>query len=222
MVQNNTGYQYEVDGVPITFTSDADATAAEIRDGLIAAHDAAALANPNGGAGKTSATASGNDVRITELAPEDGEVNVTESDANLSLSTVTAHSDEEPLDAGTPVVQGSGDGSLALPSSASDILLGLVEHRHTGRELETFDTEAQYDALSQIPVGYRGGYVVEVEEAVTPSDDVFVRFAAGAGGTKIGAFRTDADTATAFQVTNARWRTSAGAGEKAVLLLDLP
>jgi hypothetical protein len=63
---------------------------------------------------------------------------------------------------------------------------------------------------------------VRVEEAVLPGDPVFVRFAAGAGGTGLGAFRKSADTGSAAQVPNgAVYMTTASAGSLALVEVNL-
>ena len=70
-----------------------------------------------------------------------------------------------------------------------------------------------------VTLKHKGRVFVEVEEAVVPTDPVFVRFAAGGGGTKLGSFRKSADTATAVALAagQARYVSSAGAGEIAIL-----
>jgi hypothetical protein len=69
----------------------------------------------------------------------------------------------------------------------------------------------------------KGRIYVVVEEAVTPASAVFVRFAAGVGGTQLGAFRASADTATASAAPAGwRYRSSAAIGGIAELELNLP
>jgi hypothetical protein len=66
-----------------------------------------------------------------------------------------------------------------------------------------FDTTAlsnPYAAGDPMPILKQGVMWVIAEEVVTPLSPVFIRFAAGAGGTALGAFRASADTATAVQV----------------------
>jgi hypothetical protein len=59
------------------------------------------------------------------------------------------------------------------------------------------------------PVSYlkQGRIWVVVEGTVTQDSAAFCRFAAGAGGTILGAFRADADTATAVAFPTAVFRT---------------
>ena len=56
------------------------------------------------------------------------------------------------------------------------------------------------------------------EDGCVPGDDVFFRHTTGTG-TEIGALRTDADTATADQITGATWETTTAAGEIGIIQL---
>lgn len=224
-VANTTEYQFELDGVPIAFTSDAAATDAEIQAGLIAAVAAAALAfGPNSAPARVTATAVGTDtVRITETNPELGQISVTETDANLSLATVTAHAEDEPLNGGQLVVAGAGgDRSIRLPSTGTDVVLGITVNQAEGADLDDPSTAHLYPALSQVPYLRKGRVVVEVEETVTRGDPVYARFTAGAGGTVRGAFRNDDDGGTALLVPNTRFDRGGTAGSRAVVDANLP
>ena len=57
-----------------------------------------------------------------------------------------------------------------------------------------------------------GGIWVYTEEAVTERDPVYVRITSGAGGSTLGAFRNDADTASCVLIPDARFTRSAAAG----------
>lgn len=63
---------------------------------------------------------------------------------------------------------------------------------------------------------------VKVEVAVTPASDVFVRYASGSGGTILGLFNTADDSSSCAALSSARWLNSAGAGELALLEINLP
>lgn len=73
-------------------------------------------------------------------------------------------------------------------------------------------TTADYVDGEPLPVLTRGGIWVFTEEAVVDRDKVFVRIAAGSGGSVLGAFRNDADTATCVEVVGARFMRDASAG----------
>jgi hypothetical protein len=68
----------------------------------------------------------------------------------------------------------------------------------------------------------RGLVWVTVEENVSDGDDVYVRYASGGGGTQLGAFRKSADTATAAQLTGAKYRGGATAGNVCKVEVNLP
>jgi hypothetical protein len=51
----------------------------------------------------------------------------------------------------------------------------------------------------------KGPIAVFTEVATVDGDDVYVRVAAGAGGSRLGAFRTDADTASCVQIVGAKF-----------------
>ena len=108
----------------------------------------------------------------------------------------------------------------ALPTGAGGItggaFLGVAVADVTLEQLAAAVGYSIDDALTYRRVGR---IWVLVEEAVVLGDDVFVRHAAGAGGTQLGAFRTSADTATAAQVPGASFRSIAGIGGLAIVEL---
>lgn len=142
------------------------------------------------------------------------------------------------------------DDSFAIPlanGAAAAVGFGIMVRRDVTNPEDQFDN---FSATGQAPVGIlvhtqaqenpnlagdlgvdqlevasvlrRGRIWVRVEEAVSVGDPVFFRHTAGAGGSELGAFRNDADTATCDQVTSAAWlQGSAGAGV-ALLELNIP
>lgn len=110
------------------------------------------------------------------------------------------------------------DTQFALPSATGAELAGVTVHRH-GTQVVTDDGLAQNEVGELL----RGGRIwVLPEDAVTPESDVFWRHTTGGAGEVIGQFRSDADTAQADQVTNARWLTSGGPATPAMLEINLP
>jgi hypothetical protein len=106
-------------------------------------------------------------------------------------------------------------------SAASQAPLGVLVHKHD-QENPALAGDLGVDLLEEASVLSKGRIWVRVEEAVAPGDGVFFRHTAGGGGSVIGYFRNDADTATCDQVDAARWiKGSAGAG-LALLELNLP
>lgn len=82
--------------------------------------------------------------------------------------------------------------------------------RYTGGGVAASAT-ADYVDCDSVPFLSQGGIWVASEEAVSDMDPVYVRVAAGAGGSILGAFRNDADTASCVAVTGARFVRNASA-----------
>ncbi len=100
----------------------------------------------------------------------------------------------------------------------------MLERIHT--VVDPANADADPAALSPFQSGtvvHKGLILVEIEAVtVDPSAGVFVRHTSGAGGTVLGRFRNDADTATADAVANAKWADVFTGPGLAVLSLDLP
>lgn len=67
------------------------------------------------------------------------------------------------------------------------------------------NTLAHYVDGDTVPVLNEGGIWVYSEETISDRDPVYVRVAAGSGGSLLGAFRNDDDSATCVAVTGARF-----------------
>lgn len=110
---------------------------------------------------------------------------------------------------GLAITQGTADNQVKLPTSAAEVLkcLGVSMLLELGYEL----SDAYFIGRPVSFVDY-GEMWVAVEAAVTAGQQAFVRFATGSF-TQLGAFRADADTATAGVLPACRFTTStAGAG----------
>jgi hypothetical protein len=114
---------------------------------------------------------------------------------------------------GIAVKKGAGDSDAALLSAAESVIAGVTVHTHAVDQQDGDGVPPK----GSIAVLTSGRIYVKVEQAVTPADPVYTRFAAGAGGSQKGAFRKDADTATAKLMKGARYLTSAAADGYAVL-----
>jgi hypothetical protein len=79
------------------------------------------------------------------------------------------------------------------------------------------NTLAHYVDGDTVPVLTEGGIWVYAEEDISDRDPVYTRVAAGAGGSLLGAFRNDDDSASCVVVPNARFvrdgRTPSGAAQ---------
>lgn len=104
-----------------------------------------------------------------------------------------------------------------LPAAAADInkpaAMGIVpwdQSREGGSD---------WPALRPTPVMRRGRIWVTAEGAIARWTHPFIRHASGAGGTELGSFRGDADTATATQCPWVLALTDATAG--ALVLVEI-
>ncbi len=129
------------------------------------------------------------------------------------------------LPAGVGVVQDTtSDASIKVPGASGDVtselFMGVTVLSQAHENLVSGGgSYEQHDAVS---VMKKGRIWVQVEEAVTPVSPVYVRFASGAGGTQQGSFRASADTATAAQLSKARYLTSAAAQGFALVEINQP
>jgi hypothetical protein len=105
------------------------------------------------------------------------------------------------------------NGKCAHPSAAPTAATrGGIALRNMYR-----DNDAVYAAGDMVDVLVEGEVWVDAEAAVTMNANAFVRIASGAGGTNLGALRTDADTATASAVPGLYFRTTLAAAGVAKL-----
>lgn len=128
------------------------------------------------------------------------------SGANQVISKVAA----EAITPGKAVVLTVDDDTTCEQPDATGEVTG-------GRTLGIALIDAQkttlaYAAGEVVQIAIHGEVWVAAEEAVTAGADAFVRFA-DAGSTGLGSFRSDADTADAVALPNARFTsTTAAAG----------
>lgn len=117
------------------------------------------------------------------------------------------------------VTVGKARNAAKLPTTAAEVskpgALGIVpwdQSREGG---------VDWPALRPTPVLRRGRIWVTAESAVTRWTVPFVRYASGAGGTELGSFRADADTATAATFPWALFLTDAAAGQLVLVEISL-
>ena len=140
---------------------------------------------------------------------------VADSSRQLDVLSRAAN---DAIPAGRLVVR-QAEGKCKLPVATGEITGG------TALGVAMYDAlraAAPYAINDMVPVIHGGRVWVKVEEAVTEGGAVFVRFASGAGGTGLGAFRASADTATAVALPGAVYRSSASANGLAIVELNLP
>lgn len=208
-----------INGVAFTVNSGAAAkTKTELRDLLITAINA----------GSEPVTASINDAdELFVDADVSGTAFTAVGTTNCSVADVILNETNVPF--GVLVVEdttGLSDDRAHLPQATGDIttvgkVAGLAIHTHAVEQNKGGINNLGYEPQSAMSVMRKGRAYVEVEDAVLKGGLPFVRFVAGASE-QLGAFRSDADTADAVALPNARFVTSAGAGELAIVEINLP
>lgn len=138
--------------------------------------------------------------------------------ADLGLVDIISKAAEgSDINFGLAVVQGTADDQAILPADAAGLFLGVTEYT-TAWAANASDVHLYEENREMNILGFGRVWVV-CEDGCVPGDDAFYRYAAGAGGTVIGAFRTDVDTASAAAVPGGTFRSTAAAGELAILQL---
>ena len=154
-----------------------------------------------------------------KIAAIDGVLSATVGGTSNRTITVLAENGETIALTSFAVTLGAGQAGVTLAHTTSDVLLGLAVHEHVE---QTASAVARYEANSAVGVMRQGTMWVTCEDAVDPSDSVYIRFAASGGNTQLGAVRTDTDSGTAFAATGCRFMTSASAGALVQIEVNLP
>ncbi len=147
---------------------------------------------------------------------------LADTNDNMTVVGVSGEASAE-IPFGVMVCKGSTDDAHILVAASTAKLTGVLVHQHTydngpNGSLGTtgLKPKAVFDVLRQ------GTIYVLVEEAVVAQDRAFVRYAAGAGGTVLGAFRKTAVSSETIDVgTKCQFLTSAASGGYAVLHVDM-
>jgi hypothetical protein len=138
----------------------------------------------------------------------------------MTLAATTANVTGNPIAFGSGVVDGDADDTTQLPSATGFRFIGVAARDQSEQAIITGVNN--YSEGEAVGVFKRGRIWVEVEEAVTPSDDVYLRHTVN-GSLDPGGWRTDADSAKADNVSTwVKYVTSASAGELAKIDVNLP
>jgi hypothetical protein len=184
---NAATYTLIVDGVSFSYVSDADGTAAEISAGLIALVNAAA---------NLPVTASGSSTVVLTADVAGNEFAYSSSSTAGSLTSVLTTGNGAQLADGKFVIRDTagGEHAIKLPTQASDITGGLLGFGVTMcDDIVEVRTNLLGSAAPLMKNVLRKGHIwVQVEEAVTESAQVTVRYAAG--GLGLGSFGTGTGT----------------------------
>lgn len=106
---------------------------------------------------------------------------------NDIVSSVSQESSLE-IPFGVGVCRGTVDSGVKLPAVSTAKMKGVAVHSHAYEPLDALGTVGVKPTFP-INTLRRGRIWVIVEEAVVPGDRAFVRFAAGSGGSQLGAWR---------------------------------
>ena len=120
------------------------------------------------------------------------------------------------------VVDANDENSCKPPSATAEVtnrqVVGVTAFTQTREQTdEGYALNTEVNAVSHSP----GRWVI-CEQAMVASDQVFVRFAAGAGGSQLGAIRKDADSASAVGITNCNVLEYDSTLGLALIALNLP
>lgn len=229
---NGFAYSLTVNGTVFTFTADGSATTAEIVAGLSAAVNA----------GSEPVHASGTDTPLLLEATRDpqpaadfddlsaanrrltGDFSLSLS-ANLVQTLLVDQGQEISAGVGVCKDERSTDAQVCrLPRQASDVtgfrFIGPVlnDLAHVAYPVGNKQT---FHRNTMLPVLEEGDIYVMPEQAVQYGDPAFCRFAVGAGGSRLGAWRKDADSATAAQPSGRTYfKSDTAAGQLAVLHVE--
>lgn len=215
---NSATYTVTINGVVFAYTADGSATTAEITAGLRDALNA----------GGEPVRASGADTPLIVEASADSEDFSHAVGSNL-VATVTAAGQEIAVGVGVCMDETNTDEqAVRYPAAAGDV----TGFRFVGVTLNDLAKVAYagqggvrnrqfYHTNTMLPILQDGVVWVRVEEAVAKGDQAFCRYASGAGGTQLGAFRKSADTSTAAALPKCVYETDAVAGGLAKLRVQL-
>lgn len=212
-------YTVTIAGTAYEFTNSNPGSKTIVRDGLEALIEA--------GTQTVTWTDSSTDAGIIENTSREAALVITASSQTSGNLTAT-----EQVPFGQAVSFGravcwneqGADDECRLPRVSTDVgdrIWGVAAADHL---IETVPeaTSGYYPNFSAISILRRGYIWVICESAITAvGADVYVRYAAGSGGSNLGAFRGDADTSTAAVLPGATFRTRCGAGELCLLELNL-
>lgn len=136
------------------------------------------------------------------------------SDRNILSRLVE---DAAGLKAGLFVSAGTLKEQIIVPTSAAEItgLAGqgvcmMETSKEPARTAAAIAAASDYDVQDSVNIVRKGAIWVLCDDGATilPFTQAFVRFAAGGGGTELGAFREDADTASAAALPAARFASA--------------
>lgn len=218
-VSDTTDYETTINGVLMTFTSDGTATEAEVNAGIIASVNDSAF---NGVGLAFDVTAAQGATTTTVVFTADVTdtvftITVTATITTIALTTAAAGA----IPFGLGVAQSSTANDQAhLPVASGDTVIGISV---IDQSIPIDDNDVhQYTAGSVLGIMRQGRIWVIPEDNVAIGGSVYIRHTASVNGTQFGAVRSDTDSATAAQLTQATFATTATGGNPAVVVINQP
>lgn len=203
----STAYSITVDGVTVSFTTDATPTQEELSNGLFNSF----RTNPEARSLQSIAL-NGFDLELTSARSEDSHivsVNDADTTADLSASITTAKSTGDPVGLGVFVARAAGDavGYAKLPALATDQLIGITTLQQNEEKNAIGDTGVlEYPPESVMDVLERcnsldGVWMQTPDSDLTIDDPVYVIPGGTNAGwvTKATAGNIDATAVASFQ-----------------------
>ena len=218
--ENDVTYTATINGVAHDFLADGSATKTEISAGLVAAIIA-------GDEPVTPVDLVETFTIQADVAGTAFTLAVSDDGAGTDLTIFTQITNQQEVTFGKFVVQDpDGDQKCHLPFTAAQITgltsLGFAAHNQAHEQARNSANNPGYEFQSEITILNKGRIYVEMEDAFTPADAVYIRFVTGAGGSALGAARTDADTASAALLGSAVIRNAGSAGDLAIIDINKP
>lgn len=191
-------YTVTVDGVEVANYVASSNTATEIRDAIKVDIDASA-------APVTTKSVSTNKLQLKKN-------DFTTTGFTIAISTVSGYSKSQLVAQGATVPFGvglcrdddapTGGERCRLPRVSADVTAGFLGI--AASDVSEMAASGGWQPGSIPKLMHRGHIWVVVEGAVAELAQLYCRFASGAGGTQLGAFRADADSASAAAVVGLR------------------
>ncbi len=218
-VVDTSTYDVTINGVLCAFTSDGTATEAEINVGVLAAINDNAFNGTGLSFDVTAVQGTTTATVVITANVTDAPFTITVTAVRLTVALTTAAAGAIPFGLGV-AQSATADDQAHLPISGSDTVIG-ISVLDQSIPIDRNDVH-QYTAGSVLGIMKKGRIWVIPEDGVTIGGSVYVRHTASGNGVQFGAIRSDVDGATAAQLTQAVFGSTATAGNPAIVNINQP
>ncbi len=125
---------------------------------------------------------------------------------------------------GLGLVATTNANEAALPSVTGGRMIGVSTRKHSVSSVYNDANGVGYTENGGIAINNLGYIIAQVELPVVKGTNVFLRHTLNGATTLVGAFRSDADTANADEVTNVKFAesvTGTGLGKARIVIQEL-